>query len=297
MAEKESGKSRGEAAALTKAPAQPAAERSAESLRQKILFTVVGFVLTGIMGTIVTTYFQERSWSFQNRVAQIDKDTEKAFNTHGDVTELIDARWSATLRMIQALEHNATGDEWKAARDGLLSVNDKWELRHANLSAEVEFYVDSPFGIRGSDKLDPIWELKCITFPLGDDKGQGADPSSARVLLEVSAHCQGLIKDEIEGPIADRDAGKIGVAQKPIKEIIDRSYLRLDHIWHVNDALRCMIVERALAIRRSFAEVSFFDTVLGVATPTDYALRSDAQDCLSDYRRNPKLGLSSLKQK
>ena len=97
--------------------------------------------------------------------------------------------------------------------------------------------------------------------------------------------------------MADRDAGKIGVEQKPLKDILDRSYLRLDHVWHVNDALRCMIVERALAIRRSFAEASFFETVLGVAMPTAYTLPSDAQDCLRDYRRNPKLGISSRKQK
>jgi len=35
------------------------------------------------------------------------------------------------------------------------------------------------------------------------------------------------------------------------KKLIDEAYLRLSHIYHINDVLRCMILERAIAMRRS----------------------------------------------
>jgi hypothetical protein len=85
-----------------------------ESLRDKVVATVAGFILTGVVGTMVATWFQERGWAWQNEVEQVDKDTANALASLQSVSDLLDKRWSATFQMVRAIENPTAADVSKA---------------------------------------------------------------------------------------------------------------------------------------------------------------------------------------
>jgi hypothetical protein len=147
------------------------------------------------------------------------------------------------------------------------------------VAREIEFYVDTPFGIEAGAALDKVWALTCADFALSHSTGNSApstggsaiSATSARVVLEIVNHCHGKMKDELEGLIDKR-------ATMPAPErtaLIGLSFRRLDHLYKTNEALRCVIFERALAIRRAVSAESYWSTFFGVgqvnyvqATPT-----------------------------
>src|SRR5262249_54550003 len=79
-----------------------------ESLREKLVTTLIGFILTGVIGTMVATWFQQRGW--QNAVAQVDKDTTSALASFQSASDLLDKRWSATFQMVQTIQNADPGD-------------------------------------------------------------------------------------------------------------------------------------------------------------------------------------------
>jgi hypothetical protein len=267
--------------------------------RWRNILSAIG--LTGIVGAAVTTYFQVVSAGYQNRASQIDRDTKKVLTVQRDLGEVVDERWSATYRLVDALNKKVSAEEFKAAKDRFWSANDQWELHYINLSTEVEFYVDGLFGLDIGDKLTPVWQSSggqgCIAFPFDQERG-GADPSTVRVLLEVTNNCHQLLKDELEPIVGDRKADFDRNRRKESDdEIYRRSYLRLHHIWHINDAMRCMIVARALGIRQSASVISLAslsDLLLGM-TPTNYN-PPDTGYCLDRYRADQKLGAPSVRR-
>ncbi len=58
--------------------AHPERTAKGDSLREKVGTALLGFLLTGVVGTMVATWFQQRGWAWQNRVAQVEKDTTSA---------------------------------------------------------------------------------------------------------------------------------------------------------------------------------------------------------------------------
>lgn len=261
--------------------ARTAAEKATENLRDKIVVALVGFVLTGVIGTILTTWIQQRGWTWQNRVSKIEKDVENAMATYRTASELVNARWFATYRMSRLLERDAAGkpssaEEWKAARDAFDTTDRDWALRYTSVAREIEFYVDTPFGIDGSEMMPRVWNLTCSDFALRGTPGSAVDARSARVVLEVINHCHGKMKDEIESLIDRRGTGA-DTAER--KVTLDLSYRRLDHLYRTNETLRCVIFERALAIRAQITSESYWGTFFGIGTPNyDAAVRP--RDCV-----------------
>ncbi len=246
-----------------------------ESLRDKIGPAILGFLLTGVVGTMVATWFQQRGWAWQSKVTQVEKDTTSALDSLRSTSDLLDKRWSATFQMVQAIENNKQGDEAKAIRDAFVSVNNDWELQYANTDASVEFNVDRPFGVDSKRMPDAVWLFQCNAFPF-DGKG-GIDPDSAHTILTVINHCHDLVKSGIE------DLGKTAGDQTARKRLIDQSYFRLSNIYYINDALRCVILERAVAMRQGL------DTELSLGSffqigPQTYSIPVKESDCFAVYK-------------
>ncbi len=254
--------------------ARSAAEKATESLREKIVVALVGFVLTGVIGTVLTTWIQQRGWAWQNRVAKIEKDTENAIATYRSTSDLINARWHATYRMVRAIERGASGEGWTAARAAFDAADRDWALRYSNVAREIEFFVDTPFGIDPSEALKRVWGLTCDTYALRGAPGTVVDTRSARVVLEVINHCHGVTKDELER-LADA-RGEVAPPADP--RLTAPLYRRLDHLYRTNDALRCVIFERALAVREAVGSESYWSTFFGVGAPR-YAPTAKDQAC------------------
>ena len=189
-------------------------------------------------------------------------------------SDLLNRRWSAAFQMVQAIENPAATDVSKAT-DNFLSVNRDWELGYADADVKVQFNVDRPFGIEA--KLpDALWNLPCTAFPFGTEGKETVEPGSAHIILNVIDHCHDAVKDAISKANKTSD-------HTPRKKLIDDAHLVLSHIYYINDALRCVILERAIAMRRSF------DTRLGWSSffwigPQKYKVPAKEGDCFSRYR-------------
>lgn len=261
--------------------AAKAAVKASESVREKITAAVFGFILTGVIGTMLTTWVQQRGWSWQNRVTKIEKDTDNAMAAYRSASELINARWHATYRFTRALERQTSGDEWKAAKDNFEAIDRDWALRYTNVARDVEFHVDTPFAIDSRDEMNNVWALSCADYAFtkpattATPASAPLDIASARIILEVINHCHGRMKDELDD-FADKRSTASASERKALTEL---SYRRLDHLYRTNEVLRCVIFERALAIRGTAMAESYWGTFFGVG-PVNYSLPDKRRTCL-----------------
>ena len=257
------------------APPSPPS-KTGDSLREKAMLAFVGFLLTGVLGAVVTGWIQQRGWAWQNQVAKVDKDTQNALGAYQSASDLINTRWHAIYRMVRAIERGAGDDEWKDARAEFSASDKDWAVHYTSVARDVAFYVDTPFTVEAKDKMKLVWPLPCNAYAVG--ASGGIDPSSARLVLEVVNHCAGLVKNEIEKTV-DAEAGtppKLDPAAR--KAFADPAYVQLDAIYKTNEALRCIIFTRALTIRQSLLVNSYWGSFFGLAQP-GYA-RPDEKDCL-----------------
>jgi hypothetical protein len=244
-----------------------------ESVRDKVLATVLGFLLTGVIGGMVGAWFQERGWAWQNRVAQVEKDTRSALDSLHSASELLDKRWSAALQMLQAVQDTKASDESRAAAaERFRSVNDEWQLGYANIDAAIQFTVDRPFFRETKPTPQALYSLPCDAFPF-----DSVDPGSALVILKVINHCHDLLKTDIE------QLGKAPIDAAGRKALIHQASVRLDHLYHMNDALRCVILERAISMRRSLDTELDLGSMFRVGT-RDYAVPREEGECVGRYR-------------
>lgn len=258
-----------------------AAAKASESVREKITAAIFGFILTGVIGTMLTTWVQQRGWSWQNRVAKIEKDTDNAMATYRSASELINARWHATYQFTRALERQMGGEEWKAAKDAFEAADKDWALRYTNVARDVEFHVDTPFAIDARDQMNKVWALSCADYAFSwpgttaTPTAAPLDATSARIVLEVINHCHGRTKDELEDFIDKRNSA----SASDRRAVTELSFSRLDHLYKTNDVLRCIIFERALAIRGTATAESYWSTFFGVG-PVNYTLPDNKRSCL-----------------
>lgn len=261
--------------------ATKAAVKASESVREKITAAIFGFILTGVIGTMLTTWVQQRGWSWQNRVTKIEKDTDNAMAAYRSASELINARWHASYRFTRALERQTSGDEWKAAKDNFEATDRDWALRYTNVARDVEFHVDTPFAIDSRDEMNKVWALSCADYAFtkptttATPSSAPLDIASARIILEVINHCHGRMKDELDD-FADKRSNASASERKALTEL---SYRRLDHLYRTNEVLRCVIFERALAIRGTATAESYWGTFFGVG-PVNYSLPDKRRTCL-----------------
>src|SRR5271169_2868341 len=241
------------------------------------MLAFIGFLLTGVLGTLITSWIQQRGWAWQNQVAKIDKDTQNALGAYQSASDLINTRWHATYRMVRAIERGAAGDEWKDARAEFAAADKDWAIRYTSVARDVAFYVDTPFAVEAKDKMKLVWPLPCNAYALGAS-GAGIDAASARLVLEVVNHCAQLVKDEIDSAV-DAEAGappNLDAAAR--RAFADPAYARLDAVYKTNEALRCIIFTRALTIRQSLLVYSYWGSFFGLSQPA--YTRPDEKDCL-----------------
>jgi hypothetical protein len=252
-----------------------AAEKATESLREKIVVALLGFVLTGIVGTVLTTWIQQRGWAWQNRVSRIEKDTESAIQTYRASSELINSRWHATYRIARSLERKQKGDDWDKTREAFESADREWALKYTNVAREIDFYIDTPFGVESQKLLAPVWSFECGEYAFGAGSASRFDTTSARVVMELINHCHGRTKEDIDRLMETREA----VSDEKRKETIDLTMRRLDHLYKTNETLRCVIFDRVLDIRRAASGESYWGTFFGISE-IGYQRSAEKRPCL-----------------
>jgi hypothetical protein len=265
------------------------------SWTNRVAGAIGGVILaSGVIGTAISFYFQNRSWQYQTGTTTIEKDSAAVVTALESLDKLIDEKWLSTYGMNDAIKTRTEGGKLDAATKRFYSANKDWELQHNILASTLKIAVDSQFGIE--DQNLNVSSIDCQTYTLKGLQPHGSDPLSVGVLLEIAYNCHNNIKGKIDEQLRARDQNNSvwpATAATP-----DPGGLALSHIWWVDKVLQCMMVERALELRQQSPQVP----ILPIATSqeshaytTDKHERAREEQCVEPYKNDPVLGLASLK--
>jgi len=264
---------------------------------RQILGSIGGLVLaTGVLGTAISAYFQQRNWTYQKRADKIDKDAAAAMTALDGLNKIVDEKFLSTYELDDAVKNRAEGDKLDAAVKRFYAADKAWEQQHQSLASTLEIVIDSQFGIDDLAATAEARKADCTRYALDGLRPGAADPLPVRAVLEVAYTCQTKLKQSIEAELRARD-GNGGAWPAAVAEP-DPGRIGLGHVWRVQNVLQCLMVQRAVEIRGQPFGVSLmpFGEPEGTAS---YALsdsdRAREERCIAPYRDDPTFGTASLK--
>lgn len=139
-------------------------------MTQQLTLLVVGFLLTGVVGSALAYVFQRRAWEQQHRVERREEERQRASQTFEEVASLLDKRLYRMRRLNWAtLRHVESGrglDRIAAARDDYDDVLLTW---NDNLN-RILALVDTSFGhgVRRQVEVEVFEEFAAIGRALED---------------------------------------------------------------------------------------------------------------------------------
>jgi hypothetical protein len=266
-----------------------------QSWTNRVVGAIGGVILaSGVLGTVISFYFQGRSWQYQTGTATIEKDSAAVLTALESLDKLIDEKWLSTYGMNDAIKTRTEGDKLDVAVKRFYAANKDWELQHNILASTLKIAVDSQFGIE-DQKLN-VSSIDCHDYTLKGLQPHGSDPLSVGVLLEIAYNCHNNIKGKIDEQLRAREPTNSvwpATTAEP-----DPGTLALSHIWWVDKVLQCMMVERALELRQQSPQVPILPIATGEgshAYATNERERAREEQCVEAYKNDPVLGLASLK--
>ena len=265
-----------------------------QSWTNRVVGAIGGVVLaSGVVGTVISFYFQGRSWEYQTRAAKIEKDSAAVLAALEGLDKLIDEKWLSTYELNDAIKTKAEADKLDAAVRRFYSANKDWELRHNILASNLKIAVDSQFGI--DDRNLNVSAIDCQTYTMKGLQPHGSDPLPVGALLEIAYNCHNIIKGKIDEQLRAREHNNSvwpATAAEP-----DPDGRSLSHIWWVDKVLQCMMVERALELRQQAPQVPILSLAREDSHPytTNERERAREEQCVEPYKNDPVPGLASLK--
>ncbi len=251
-----------------------------ESLAKKLIYGLGGVVMVPLVGSLIGAYFQQRSWSNENRNARVNADMQSALSIGSKVATLTNERYSALLQLADLLDHHSVGrDSWDAANQRAIAANKAWEVNFTNFLSQLKFYADAPFGIEIDNAMQKASREDCTKL----EQGQKQDLTSSHSTVYLFAtlnNCYAQVKNEIDQAIANQEAQKAETRRADLAG----ARAGLGHVWHVNAILSCQIDGRVLKIRRTLDQLSFVKTLLGSDGPSHYQTPEKETDCLTQYK-------------
>jgi hypothetical protein len=251
--------------------------------------------ILAILGAVLGAFFQERNWRYQNSIEAIKADTKNALDTGPKLTGLTNERYSATMQTVKNLREDAAAPPGLATRERLSASRKEWEVRFTDLLSQMKFYLDAPFDIKDENRLKQAADVDCSKYTLASlpQKRDTARPISASYLLAVLNHCYADIDDKLDHV----KPAKTDPDRKQRDDLVDGANLRLQHLWHVNAVLRCVIDGRTLQIRgtqnKPFSLATLFS---GYDLQASYDVPEGEDECLRDYRDDPALGRAASRE-
>jgi hypothetical protein len=274
----------------------PASKLSAaQSWTNRVVGALGGVILaSGVLGTVISFYFQGRSWEYQTRSAKIEKDSAAVLAALEGVDKLIDEKWLSTYELNDAIKTKVEGEKLDAAARRFYAANKDWELRHNILASNLRIAVDSQFGV--DDRNLNVSAIDCRTYTLKALQPNGTDPLPVGALLEIAYNCHNAIKGKIDDQLRAREQNNSAWPATVAEP--DPGGVALSHIWWVDKVLQCMMVERALELRQQSPQVPLLPITTGQdphAYTTSDNERAREEQCVAPYKSDPVLGLASLK--
>jgi hypothetical protein len=284
---------------MSSAPAETRETR--ESLFSKCRLAVAGLALT-FAGTMVSTWFSDRSSTWQAYVAKIDKDTEATLAAYRNAADLINERWYAFNKMADAIQNSAGDEDWKAAREQYSAVDKDWAMQFTKIESDIRFNVDETFPIetspnRENRELELISLMPCARTVSGEKWHSIYETNSARVVMAVVNHCLGTVKTELDEAIDSKSSGASHrLDPNAVQNLLKRSRDELDLVYWTHSTLRCLVLERELALRSIAVTQSYWNKFFG-SLPTRYDLPPDGENCHATWiahAEQPNIELSKV---
>ena len=275
----------------------PAGVKAIHSWTKRILGSIGGLVLaTGVLGTAISTYFQERSWTYQKRADKIDKDAAGAMAALDSLNKIVDEKFLSTYALDDAIKNRVEGDKLNDAVKRFDAADKLWEQQHQALASTLEIVIDSQFGVDDLGAAAKAKAVDCKHYPLEGLQPSGAEALPVRALLEIAYACQTKLKQSIESELRARDDN--GGVWPATTVAPDPGRLMLGHVWRVNNVLQCMMVQRAVEIRNQPLQTSilpFDQSSIAVPYGVSDSDRAREQRCVEPYRSDPAFGTASVK--
>jgi hypothetical protein len=264
---------------------------------RQILGSIGGLVLaTGVLGTAISAYFQQRNWTYQKRADKIDKDAASAMTALDGLNRIVDEKFLSTYGLDGAIKNRVEGDKLGAAIKRFDAADAAWEQQHQSLASTLEIVVDSQFGLDDLAATAKARAVDCTRYALDGFRPNATDPLPVRAVLEVIFTCQTKLKQGIETQLRDHDAN--GGRWPAAIVDPDPGRMTLGHVWRVQNVLQCLMVQRAVEIRGQPFGVSLIP-FSDAQTAAPYAMtdtdRAREDRCLAPYRDDPTFGASSTK--
>jgi hypothetical protein len=275
-------------------PGRPAPEPEAAPFRRKFVELVSASVAvlgaTGVVGSMVGAYFQQRAWNNEKAITKRQDDAAKVFDLEQKVSEFVDKWWAAADRIEYVTQSHANKEEWERAWGEYRKNFEEGQLN--KWAAQIAFFVDEPFKRKTDDKRKEISDtINCLSYTLEPTAHSTIDSQSATHLLQIIEHCHDLSKQDIEKASAGKHPPASCVENE---QNICHFHWRKSHIWWLSKVLRCIIFERAVAIRNDVAKTTW-DVMPHV--PSNYDLPQDAPDCVRDYHDDSHVGSGAKSEK
>ena len=263
---------------------------------RQILGSIGGLVLaTGVLGTVISAYFQQRNWTYQKRADKIEKDAAAAMTALDSLNRIVDEKFLSAYSLDDAVKNRLEGDKLDAAVKRFYEADKAWEQQHQSLASTLEIVIDSQFGIDDLAAAAQARTADCARYPLDGLRSEtGAMP--VRAVLEVLYACQTRLKQNVETALKAREAN--GGAWPAAVAEPDPGRMTLGHVWRAENVLQCLMVQRAVEIRGQPVGVSLMP--FGEAErAAPYAMsetdRTREDRCVAPYRDDPTFGSASLK--
>lgn len=272
--------------------------KAVHSWTKRILGSIGGLVLaTGVLGTAISAYFQERSWTYQKRADKIDKDAAAAMAALDSLNKIVDEKFLSTYGLDDAIKNRVEGDKLNEAVKRFYAADKLWEQQHQALASTFEIVINSQFGVDDLDAATRAKAVDCRHYTLNGMQPIG-EAIPVRALLEIVYTCETKLKQSIESQLRARDEN--GGVWPAATAAPDPGRLMLGHVWRVNNVLQCMMVQRAVEIRNQPLQTSmlpFAQPSTAVPYGASQADRAREERCVDPYRNDPAFGVASAKAK
>lgn len=262
------------------------ASDESEPLLTKLKLAFAGVALT-IIGAMVSTWFSDRSWTWQAYVTKIDKENDAILGAYRDAADLINERWYVLVRMANAIENSAGPDELAAARQNYAEVDKKWALKFTTIESNVRFNVDETFTVgvdpkREDKDLELISTMPCTKLASTDKSRAVHDTTSARVIMAAVNRCLGEAKRQLDEVLAGESGASVKPDAAQLKQRLTEPYVALDVAYWTHSALRCVVLERQLALRPVVLTQSYWSKFFGTLQ-ANYDTPSDFKNCRATW--------------
>ncbi|RBP12961.1 hypothetical protein DFR50_113154 [Roseiarcus fermentans] len=262
---------------------------------RQVLGSIGGIVLaTGVLGTAISAYFQQRNWTYQKRADKIDKDSAGAMSALDGLNRVIEEKFLSAYALDDAIKTRLEGAKLDAAVKRFADADGAWERQHQSLASTLEIVIDSQFGIDDLAATARAQKAECTHYALDGLRAKG-EPLPVRAVLELVYTCQTRLKQGLETQLRAHE-GNGGVWPAALADP-DPGRMTLGHLWRVQTVLQCLMIQRAVEIRGQPVGVSYLS--LGdpdQAAPYGFSASDRAREerCIAPYRDDPVFGTAAL---